>query len=156
LNIYLVRHGSAENKTKLNKDSDRNLTDAGKDEIKRTALNLKQLVPNIDFIISSPFNRAVQSAEIIKREFDLNKELILDEKLSPGSGTESLIEIANKLDAEDIVFVGHEPDFSVHTSKLISNSGIKIYFRKGAVVSIYFEGKVRLASGILEFLIPPI
>jgi phosphohistidine phosphatase SixA len=60
LNIYLVRHGSAENKTKLNKDSDRNLTDAGKDEIKRTALNLKQLVPNIDFIISSPFNRAVQ------------------------------------------------------------------------------------------------
>lgn len=156
MNIYLIRHGSAEAKPARGKDSDRNLTDEGKEEIKKTAINLKKLVPSIDFIISSPLNRAVQTAEIIKNEFDPDKEIILEEKLSPGSKTESLIDIANELEAEDIIFVGHEPDFSGHTSKLISSSGIKIYFKRGAVVSIYFDRKVRLSAGILEFLIPPV
>jgi phosphohistidine phosphatase len=155
LNIYLVRHGTAENKTKLGKDFDRNLVDEGKDEMRKTAMNLKKLVPSIDFIISSPLNRAVQSAEIIKKEFDFDKEIILEEKLSPGSKTENLIEIANQLEAEDIMFVCHEPDISVHISNLISSSGIKVYFKRGAMVSIYFDGKVRLYAGILEFLIPP-
>jgi phosphohistidine phosphatase len=156
LNIYLIRHGSAEGKSIRGKDSDRNLTEEGKDEIKKTASILKRLVPSIDFIISSPLNRAVQTAEIIKKEFDLKNDVILDERLSPGSKIESLLDTANKLEAEDIVFVGHEPDFSGHASKLISSSGVKIYFKKGAVVSIYFDLKVRLSAGILEFLIPPV
>jgi phosphohistidine phosphatase len=156
LNIYLIRHGSAEGKSIRGKDSDRNLTEEGKDEIKKTASILKRLVPSIDFIISSPLNRAVQTAEIIKKEFDLKNDVILDERLSPGSKIESLLDTANKLEAEDIVFVGHEPDFSGHASKLISSSGVKIYFKKGAVVSIYFDSKVRLSAGILEFLIPPV
>ena len=156
MNIYLVRHGSAEEKTLSGKDSDRKLTEKGKDIIIKSTNYFKPFISEIDIIISSPYKRAIQTAEILKKELNLKSDIIQDKRLAPGSRTENIIEICNEIDFSNIVFVGHEPDFSLHTSNLISNSGSQINVKKGTILKISFNGKPRLSGGTLEFLIPPL
>ena len=154
MNIYLIRHGDAEKSSVSKKDFDRELTASGIAKIKTAALNWKVLINSFDYIVSSPLIRAEQTASAIAEVYGFNKEIISDKKLSPGSKTESLIEIANSLSGEDIAFVGHQPDFSEHLSNMISSKGAYLEFKKGAIAKISFYNKAHLGKGILEFLIP--
>lgn len=154
MNIYLVRHGAAENTAIGKKDFDRNLTKEGKSKIQKAASNWKNYIPNFNFIVTSPYLRAVSTANIIAEVFEYRADLVIDQKLSPGSKTEDLIEIANSFDGDNIVFVGHQPDLSRHLSNLISYKGANVNFGKGTIAKILFEKNVTLSRGILEFLIP--
>ena len=154
MNIYLVRHGDAEKTAIGKKDFDRDLTPEGKIKIKSAVANWKIFLPDIDFIVTSPYIRALNTAKIIAETYEVKNPVIIDKKLSPGSKAENLIEIANSLSGEEIVFVGHQPDLSGHLSNLISGSGANIEFKKGAVAKITFRNKVHLSKGVLEYLIP--
>lgn len=72
----------------------------------------------------------------------------------PGSRTEDIISLVNEMPGDDIVLFGHEPDFSTHLSRLVSNSGAEFDFKKGAIAKIVFQGRARLSAGTLEFLVP--
>ncbi len=136
------------------KDFDRELTPSGRIKFKNAAEHLKNIIPSFDFIVSSPFVRAFQTAQILGEVFGYTKEIITEKKLSPGGSTESVVEIANALDGGEIAFVGHQPDFGEHVSNLLSGEEIMVDFKKGTVAKISFNNKVRLTKGILEFLIP--
>ena len=154
MNIYLIRHGDAEKASMQKKDADRKLTQDGEQKIKSAAEGWKLLIPNFSHIISSPLIRAAQTAEIIAKVFDYKEKIITDKRLSPGTKTEALIDLANEIVGQDMAFIGHEPDFSDSLSDLISNSGVKVDFKKGMIAKISFGGKAKLSRGLLEFLIP--
>ena len=154
MNIYLIRHGDAEKSSIGKKDYDRDLTASGITKIKTAAANWKALIENFDYIVSSPLIRAERTASTIAEIYGFKKDIIIDKKLSPGSKSESLIEIANYLSGEDIAFVGHQPDLSEHLSNMISSKGAYLEFKKGAIAKISFYNKAHLGKGMLEFLIP--
>lgn len=154
MNIYLIRHGDSEKSSVDKKDFDRELTPQGRSVTSNAALFWKKIIPAFDYIISSPYKRAVQTAEIIAGNFGLLNEIITDKKLSPGSSTEDLIEIARAYNCNNIALVGHQPDMSEHLSALISASGIKVEFKKSSIAKISFGSRVRMGRGTLEFLIP--
>ncbi len=154
MNIYLIRHGDAEKAMIGKKDFDREITPSGRTKFKNAAEHWRNIIPSLDYIVTSPFIRAFQTAQILGEVFGFSKEIISDKKLSPGGNTESIIEIANSLEGEEIAFVGHQPDFAEHVSKLLSSEEIMVEFKKGAIAKISFNNKVRLSKGILEFLIP--
>jgi phosphohistidine phosphatase len=154
MNIYLIRHGKAEPGGISKKDFDRNLTADGIEILKTACAEWKRFIDGFDYIVSSPLNRAKQTAEIIEREFKPKNKLLLDKTLSPGSCAEDIIEIANSLKAEDIAFVGHQPDFSEIVSEFISYSGALVDFKKGMIAKVIFHGKAARTKGMLEFLIP--
>ena len=154
MNIYLIRHGDAEKSSIGKKDFDRDLTASGITKLKTAVVNWKVLIDNFDYIISSPLVRARHTASLIAEVYEFKKEIILDKKLSPGSKTESLIEIANSLSGEEIAFVGHQPDLSEHLSNMISSKGAYLDFKKSAIAKISFYNKAHLGKGMLEFLIP--
>ncbi len=154
MNIYLIRHGEAVRADAGKKDFDRELTPAGELKTKTAAANWKYFIDNFDYIISSPLVRAIQTANIIAEIYGMKAKVITDKKISPGSKSESIIEIANSLDCKDIAFVGHQPDLSEHLSNFISAKGASVEFKKSAIAKISFSSKARLAKGILEFLIP--
>lgn len=155
MNIYLVRHGDAEKSSMNKRDSERELTPEGKIITKAASAAWKNLIPEIDLIISSPYIRAYQTAEIIASVLGVKNQIVKDKKLSPGSNTESLVEIAQNYSSGNIMFVGHQPDFSEHLANLVSGSGAYFEFRKSAVAGIAFSNKVKLGRGTLMFLIPP-
>jgi len=154
MNIYLIRHGDAEKVEIGKKDFDRELTASGKIKMNNAAQFWKNIIDRFDSIYSSPLTRAYQTAEITAEVFGIKDKMIIDKKLSPGCKAESIVEIANSSDKEDIVFVGHQPDFSEILSGLISIKGANIDFKKGAIAKIVFGNKARLSRGLLEFLIP--
>ena len=154
MNIYLIRHGDAERAAIGKKDFDRELTSSGRIKLKEAAVSWKNIIKGFDIIVTSPLARAVQTANVIADSYNAMDKILIDKKLSPGSRTESIIEIANSLGVEDIAFVGHQPDMSEILSDIISPKGAFIDFKKGAIAKISFENKANIARGTLEFLIP--
>ena len=156
MNIILFRHGDAEDHSPGINDAGRKLTPKG-EAITRQNVNLiKQLTGTPDYIVSSPLLRARQTAEIIAAEMNYTSEILVDEKLSSGSESNDVIDIANYLDAPNILFVGHQPDLSKHVSYMISSSGAAVEFRKSSAAKISFSKKAAPGRGVLEFLIPPV
>ncbi|MDP2303706.1 MAG: phosphohistidine phosphatase SixA [Ignavibacteria bacterium] len=156
MNIYLIRHGKAENITIYKRDDERELLPEGKEEMRKAALYWKKVIGQFDYIISSPFSRALQTAEIIKEVFDYKEDLIFESFLAHGGSVSKLIETANIYHSKNIAFVGHEPTLSKYVSQLTSNSGVSIDFKKGMIAKISFGSRAREGAGCLDFLIPPI
>ena len=154
MNIYLIRHGDAEKVSIGKKDFDRELTSSGRIKLKSAVLNWKNLIKGLDHIVTSPLARAVQTANVIAELYGAEDKIVIDKKLSPGSRTENLVEIANSLSGEELAFVGHQPDLSEILSDLISPKGSYVDFKKGAIAKVSFGNKAGVAKGTLEFLIP--
>ncbi len=156
MNIFLIRHGKAEPAFQTKKDIDRELTEDGINIIKRSVAFWKNRIISFDFIITSPFIRAVQTAEIIAELMNYKNDLIKDSTLSPGNITRSVIQLAKALDGDNIAFVGHQPDMSYHISTLVSNSQLNLKFSPVSIAKVFFDGKPKPGKGILEFLLPPL
>lgn len=78
MKIYLVRHGATKaNIKKVHQYSHDPLSDEGLNQAKLLAKRLKS--HNIDVILSSPFERAKQTAEVIGKQ--LNKKIEYDDLL---------------------------------------------------------------------------
>ena len=155
MNIFLIRHGKAEPASQGKKDIDRELTEEGISIIKRSVGFWKNGIISFDFIVTSPFKRAVQTAEIIAELMNYKNDLIKDSALSPGSSTRSVIQLAEALNADNIAFVGHQPDMGYHISSLVCNSQMNLKFSPVSIAKVSFDGKPKPGKGILEFLLPP-
>jgi phosphohistidine phosphatase len=155
MNLYLIRHGDSEKSSLQKKDHERELTASGKKITEQAALYWKKIIPPFDHILSSPFIRSVQTAEIIASVFKLHQGVVIDKKLSPGSSTEDLIEIVQAYDSKNIAVVGHQPDMSEHISNLISGSTAFVEFKKSAIAKLSFGSKIKSGKGTLNLLIPP-
>jgi phosphohistidine phosphatase len=116
-----------------------------------SALALKKLEINVDFVLSSPLKRAMQTANIIAKALDL--EVLQDERLAYGFSLKNLSQIiANNTQASALLLVGHEPDFSNVISAL--TGGSEIVMKKGGVARVdLMEGEQ--LKGQLVWLLPP-
>lgn len=154
MNLYLIRHAEAENPSLKISDFERQLTKVGIEKFSKAVLSWKYFIEGFNFIITSPYIRALQTAEIVSKHFPVKDGIIKDSRLGCGSITEDVIDIINTYKGTNIALVGHEPDFSEHVSNLISNSGAFVDFKKGMIAKINFNGRVRSSAGVLEYLIP--
>lgn len=151
-----MRHGEAESIKPGLKDSERNLTSASIENLERMFQAIKKSIPQFDHLLSSPLIRAVQTAERVKIFSQSKSEIIIEDKLKPGEELKEIIPMLNSLGGKNIFICGHEPDISDFCSSLISSSFAAMLFKPGTIAKISFEGKVREASGILQFLFNPI
>lgn len=154
MNLFLIRHGDAEKSVFGQKDSERKLTEKGKDSTKIAAQNWKRIIPKFDYILSSPYIRAIQTAEIIASNFNYTDKLITDNKLSCGSRFENVVELVNSLEGTNIAYVGHQPDLSNHLSDFISSGTSKLDFGKSMIAKISFRNKAIKGGGTLIYLLP--
>src|SRR5215470_2648556 len=124
MEIYILRHGIAvERGTRgYAKDGDRPLTKEGEEK-----MHLQ-----IDLILSSPFVRAKQTAEIVAEA--LGEQVTYTDLLKPDSNSKELIAEINDEKPQRVMLVGHEPDLSQLVSLLISGGGdAAIELKKGGL-----------------------
>ena len=115
-------------------DSERPLTETGREDIARVATSLAKLGLQIDAIVTSPYTRAHETADILAQHLDLRDKLSIDKTLAPGFNPESLGKVLKRLpDSKGVVLVGHEPDLSSTIGRL---TGGKVAFKKGAVAQV--------------------
>src|SRR5688572_443606 len=155
MNLYLLRHAIAvPRETPGIKEKDRPLTKEGRRKMKAIAEGMRTLELRFGRILSSPFLRAMETAEIVAGVFRMEVEIC--NALIPGGNQRELITSLVKVPEEDLLLVGHEPDLGQFISLLISgNSEAQIGLKKGALCKLTSDHLIFGRSAALEWLVQP-
>jgi phosphohistidine phosphatase len=141
VNLYLLRHGTAvePGTPGFENDADRPLIPKGERRLRSAAAAMKILELSFDSILSSPFVRARQTAEIVAGELKLMRRIQFFDGLVPGGNPKALIHALNELKPapENILLVGHEPYLSRLISLLVSgHADAVIEMKKGGLCKL--------------------
>ncbi len=141
MEIWLLRHASAEDRADSGRDADRTLTEDGHKRAREVARGLAELEPGIELILTSPFERARQTAEPVARALHLTSKLRETQALEPSSDPEEVLGELRAEKAGVILLVGHEPHLGALLGRLISGrAGLEIPMKKAAVARLSWEG----------------
>ena len=160
MNLYLLRHGIAVDTGTpgFAKDEDRPLTPKGKRRVRQIAGAMMKLELSFDLILSSPYVRARQTAEIVAPILGSRKKLGFTDALTPGGNPKSLIEdlLERPSPPENVLLVGHEPYLSRLISLLLSgNLDLPVTLKKGGLCKLT-AGSLRFGScASLDWLLTP-
>lgn len=162
MKLLIVRHGKAEDRddwqAKKLPDGERPLTFEGIEEFTHVAEALPGLVSTMDRIYTSPFRRALQTAEILSKTYP-NSKLITTETLLQGTPWKDVQTFLLKLEwSKDgvVSIVGHENHLSIILSNLISCTDENLVrFKKGGSALVDLELRETKVIGKLLWFLPP-
>jgi phosphohistidine phosphatase len=158
--VVVVRHAIAMEREEAAQsglaDEQRPLTPEGRKKMRRVAAGLHTLVPEIGVLASSPLLRAIQTAELIEKEYR-GPSAIVTEALAPGAVRETLLEWMQQHCAGDLlVIVGHEPGVSDCVSWLLAGESRPfLQLKKGAACLLRFPGAPEVAAATLMWALTP-
>jgi phosphohistidine phosphatase len=160
MNLYILRHGIATDPDVAGfaTDADRPLTSEGRRKLRRIANAMEALKLSFDLILSSPYLRARQTAEIVAEGLGGHQKLELSDTLTPGGSPEKLIELLNCLQPapETVLLVGHEPYLSNLISLLVAgDASFAVVLKKGGLCKLSAESLQAGRCATLEWLLTP-
>jgi len=124
MNIYLLRHGLAVEggPEAQGDDALRPLAPEGRAQLQNIARAMKKMRLEFDCLLSSPFTRARQTAELIAEELQSKSRPVWCDELKPAGSAEKLISEIRRLRPvpENILLVGHEPYLSRLIARLVT------------------------------------
>ena len=138
-------------------DSFRPLTPGGEEAFRHSLSGLVQLAPRADALLSSPFERAWRTAELLA-ELEGWPEPKPSTPLEPTLPPEKATQVLEAYEAAAAVaVVGHRPCLHELASYLLTGEaeGAEITIKKGGVACIRFEGPVEPGAGQLRWLATP-
>ncbi|ALG66684.1 SixA phosphatase family protein [Beggiatoa leptomitoformis] len=161
MNVLLVRHAIAEDRDVFamtgNTDDLRPLTLKGISKMRQNALGIRTQLSTIQHIFSSPFMRAVQTADILSELYpDAHRHIL--PTLAPNS---SIHDILTAIQAEanthhTIALVGHEPDLGELATWLLTKHVYNwLSLKKGGACLLSFENKVDVGEAQLCWMLTP-
>lgn len=152
MHLYLLRHGVAEESPPAASDSDRALTRDGRRKLAETLHVASEAGVRPSLILTSPFKRAIQTAEIAKQILGYSRPLQQTAALVPSSSSEAVWqEIRGYRDHESLLLVGHNPLFADLAAFLLGTPGLQIDFKKGGILRIDVEQFTAHPRGILRW-----
>lgn len=158
MDIFLLRHGIAEERAgHRGSDEERALTAEGRREMRRVARAVHAMRLSFDIVFSSHLVRAQQTAEIVVESLRFKRRLRLSEHLAPDAPTERQTAWLNNLRPvpANVLLVGHEPNLSRLTSRLLTgDEQLIIHFKKAGLCKVVTRHPgLELAS--LEWFLTP-
>ena len=153
--LYLIRHGAAEERGDAwPDDSKRPLTSDGIERMRLAARGLVRLGVTLDVILTSPFVRTRQTAEIVASAFELRPPVVPVESLTPNGSFQGVLnDLEKQGQRARIALVGHEPDLGKIAARL---GGLRqaLAFKKGAVCRIDVKTIPPAGAGALQWFMP--
>ncbi|MFI5347395.1 MAG: SixA phosphatase family protein [Elusimicrobiota bacterium] len=123
MELLIVRHGPAGDRDEWRAsgrpDEERPLTKDGRRKTRAAARGLVELLDGVDLVATSPWARAVQTAELIAEAFGGVEELKRPELIPDRAPAELLAWLKTRRERR-IVLVGHEPHLSRFASWLLT------------------------------------
>lgn len=154
----VIRHGAAMEQAPSARDEDRELSRAGMADMETIAIGLAAIAQPPDIVITSPYRRARQTADIVARVLG---RLPVREEPALASGAEPenmLAALAAHYEGNSggIALVGHEPDLGRFVSYALAGAGRSFHpLRKGAACLLEFPAKPRAGNASLEWALDP-
>ncbi len=160
MRLYLMRHAAAvpRGTPGYAQDMQRPLTEEGHEQARSVAKGLKRLHADVDLIVTSPYLRALQTAEQVAHVFGPRMTVKeLDELRADVSPRETSIALKALAAHEQIVLVGHEPHLSTWVGELVADhGGMRCFMKKAGVACIEIDRvPPPQGSGTLRWLMTP-
>lgn len=153
--IYLLRHGIAEAGGGM-PDSERALTAEGKRRLRDVMKVAKAAEVEVSLVLTSPYKRALQTAEIAIDVLEYKGELLRTKALIPSASPEDAWEEARvHKDQSAILLVGHEPLFSALGAYLLGAPDVVIDFKKAGLLCVDVPQIAAQPRGILRWYLTP-
>jgi phosphohistidine phosphatase len=160
MDVLIVRHGIALSRDDASSqgmlDRDRPLTAKGRSRMKRIARDLTKRAPGVVALTTSPFRRALETAEILRKEYG-EVELTETGALAPDANPANLaLFLAESAADSPVAIVGHEPQLGNFIGWCLTGEARKILdLRKGGACLLRFEDAPGPGKGCLIWLLPP-
>jgi phosphohistidine phosphatase len=158
MQLYIVRHGIAIDREdpKSPPEAERYLTQEGIEKTTLVAKSIAALGISSDLLVSSPYVRAMQTAEIFASALDYAQQKIgKSEALLPGAEPGAFFrELARQKEASTVFCFGHAP----HVDELVAAAmGVKHHITemKKAGVALVELKRISPPSGQLVWLVTP-
>jgi len=154
MELYLVRHGIAQELQEAASDPERRLTAEGREKTARVARGFRERISRLDVIFHSTYLRAEETARIFSAEFPRAK-LVCANGLTPHDEPKSALPLLSAVgEGEAIMIVGHEPHLSSLASRLLTGKDQPLVeFKKAGIAG--FEFLPDLQHCRLNFLLSP-
>jgi phosphohistidine phosphatase len=158
--LYILRHGEAGKRMPPGgMDSKRALTVTGREEVQEVAQALSALGLELDFMASSPLERARQTAQIVAKALKVKKGSLEEwSELKPeGRRADLYKKLAQFKPETSVMVVGHEPYLSVMIGELAfgSPTGGRVVLKKAGLAKISITSFHPKAKGELRWLLAP-
>lgn len=152
MHVYLLRHGIAEDESAGVSDADRALTLDGKRKLRHVLKSVAESGAKPSLILSSPFKRALQTAEVASSVLGYAGQVLRTKVLLPSGSPEQVWEEirVHKGEAE-LMLVGHNPLFDALGPYLLGTPSLHMDFKKGAVMRVDIESFGAQPRGILRW-----
>jgi len=155
MKLYFLRHGKADRSQWDGDDAARPLTAEGEEAMRREAKALRALGLAPDVIVTSPLARASRTAELAADGLGLGGRVVVDDRLAPGFDARRLEQVLTAHGpADEVMLVGHEPDFSATVAELIG--GGDIVMKKGGLARVDVTAPVAGGGELVWLLTPPL
>jgi phosphohistidine phosphatase len=156
MDVYLLRHGIAEEGNPGAPDSERALTPEGERKLREILRAAKTAGLDPALVLSSPYKRARQTAEVAVSELGYSGNVIETACLVPSARPEAVWEeIRLYKSSPALLLVSHEPLMSSTLAFLLGSPALRADFKKGSLARIGIEGFSAKPRGTLRWLLAP-
>lgn len=150
MQIYLLRHGIAEEGRPGQPDRERAITDVGWQRLRAAAPTWRRLCDRPQVVLASPLRRAQETASVLCDALGHRGEIRTAPELVPEaepSRALSLLEIEQLSGTACVAIVGHEPHLGYLLGTLLTGQPrLSVPFRKGMLVGVETESTASLVA----------
>jgi phosphohistidine phosphatase len=154
--VYLMRHGIAidHEDPECPSEAERHLTPKGIEKTRAAAHGLRAMKVNPDLVLSSPYLRAMQTAEIACIALDIPVSRIKKtDALLSGASPLVLLDELSKSKAEEVICFGHAPHLDEFIALAIHAPKTCTQLKKAGVACLELHS-VSPVDGELLWLLP--
>ncbi|HEY1240599.1 MAG TPA: phosphohistidine phosphatase SixA [Bryobacteraceae bacterium] len=156
MEIYLLRHGIAEDAAPGKPDSDRALTAAGREKLRRVLARARAAKVKPDLILSSPYSRAVQTAEVAAEALGYRDPIVQTPTLLPEADPhDTWDEIRAHKSENSLLLASHEPLMSSLLAYLLATPTLAVDFKKAGLVRLDCERLGPEPHGTFKWMLTP-
>src|ERR1700682_6572213 len=158
MDLYIVRHGIAIDRDdpKCPPDPERYLTEEGIEKTEQVAKSVAALGASPDLLLSSPYVRAMQTAEIFAKALGYSKQKIRrTDLLLPGAEPSLLFrELAKDKQASAVFLIGHAPHLDYRIATALGSKKHLTALKKAGVAFVELK-RLSPPIGVLMWLATP-
>jgi len=156
MQIYLLRHAKAEHSHSGAADHERRLTAEGRHQLTPVIHAVKTAQMSPDVVLSSPYKRAMQTAELAAERLGYRSPILTANALTPDGDPESVwAEIRLHREANQILLASHEPLMSATLAYLLGCPHLAVEFPTATVARVDVSGLGPAPRGVLRWMITP-
>jgi phosphohistidine phosphatase len=156
MEIYLLRHAIADDAGPGQPDSERALTAEGRAKLRKVLKRARQAEVAPSLILTSPYRRALETAQIAAQALAYQGRLVPSQALVPEASPHDLWEeIRGRRGETAILLASHEPLMSSAAAFLLGCPALQVDMKKAALMRVDCDRFGNDPRGVLKWMLTP-